>query len=136
MKLQRQYTDGACSHVRVIHSGSTPEQNFSCRLVAAGVAQGWISISGNQLLMKTDAEPLRYHIKGRPGYYCRSSGESIPVTPAAWRLVERYGITEEARPELVVWLLAHGKAASDYRLSLQFDCVLDADQHNKHKAGA
>lgn len=133
MKLQRQYTAGACTHVRVIHTGTNPEQNFSTRLVAAGVEQGWVIVSGDQLMMKTDAEPLRYTVKRSPGYYCRSSGEAIPVTPAAWRLVEKYGITDEARTEVVAWLLAHGKAGTDYELSLQYECVLDAAQHDAHK---
>ena len=39
MKLQRQFAKGVdqpCTHVRVVHTGTTPEQNFSDRLVAAG----------------------------------------------------------------------------------------------------
>jgi hypothetical protein len=136
MKLQRQYTDGACSHVRVVHTGTSPEQNFSTRLVDAGVAQGWVSVSGDRLLMKTDAAPLAYTVKRPPGYYCKSTDAPIPVSDAAWRILTRYAITDEARPEVLAWLAAQGKAADDYDLSLAWECVLDAAQHDAFKVGA
>lgn len=134
MKLKRHNTpDGKCTHVEVIHTGTSPEQNFSDRLVDAGVAEGWISISGDTLALKTDGEPLRYKLVRKPGYFCKSSGEPIPISLEAW-LRFRLSNDSRARTEALAWLASHGKDSSDYEITTAYHCVLDARQHAKHRA--
>lgn len=136
MKLQRQYSaDGkCCTHVVVHHTGTSPEQNFSDRLVDAAVREGWIVISGEQLQVKTDGEPLRYQLLRRPGYYCKSSGEPIPVGLEAWLRFRLANDSTGSRAEALAWLAAHGKAADDYDITTAYHGVLDAAQHARHRA--
>lgn len=133
MKLQRQFTDGKCTHMRVIHTGIAPEQNFSTRLVATGLAEGWITIDGDELLMKTADEPLRYALKRKPGYYCKSTGEPIAVSTVAWGMLMS-GQGQMANAEVRAWLISRGKDSADYDLTAAFECVLDAGQHEALKA--
>jgi len=135
MKLQRQFRDGKCTHMRVVHTGKSPEQNFSQRLVAAGLAEGWLTLAGDTLSMKTDGEPLRYTVKRRPGYWCKSSGDAIPVSAVAWGMLMG-GNGQLARAETLAWLASHGKPATDYDLTAAFECVLDPAQHAQHQVEA
>lgn len=57
------------SHVEVEHTGSSPEQHFTPRLVANGIAEGWLSLSGSQLTIKAQGEDLVYTIVRVPGRY-------------------------------------------------------------------
>lgn len=147
MKLQRHYTQDPAtialakargqtlpaSHVTCIHSGTSPEQNFSDRLVDTAQREGWIVIDGNTLLMKTADEPLRYEITRKPGYFCKSTGEAIPVTEANW-LRFRMANDQRASAEAKAWLAANGKAADDYDITTAYHCVLDATQHANYRA--
>lgn len=134
MKLQRQYANGACTHVRVIHSGISREQNFSQRLVGQAMADGWMERKGATLILRTDGEPLRYAIRREPGYYCKSTGAAIPVSTFAWGQFMASGQGNLSRPEALAWLAAHGKAADDYEITTAFECTLDAAQHDQHRA--
>ena len=54
MMLKRHFANGADkapTHVEVIHSGLSPEQNFSDRLVDAGVKEGWIKVGTGNISM-------------------------------------------------------------------------------------
>lgn len=53
--------------VSVLRAG--PRQRFSVRLVDQGIEDGWISIGGTTLQLKTDP-PLAYEILRVPGLYC------------------------------------------------------------------
>jgi hypothetical protein len=136
MKIERKFSaDGKrCTHVVVHHTGTAPEQNFSDRLVDAAVSEGWIVISGDQLQMKTDGEPLRYQLLRRPGYFCKSSGESIPIGVEAWLRFRLANDSRQSRAEALAWLAAHGKASDDYDITTAYHCVLDAAQHARHRA--
>ncbi len=134
MKLQRHYSDGKCTHVEVIHTGTSPEQNFSDRLVDAGLAEGWVSISGDTLALKTDREPLRYKLVRKPGYFCKSSSEPIPIGVEAWLRFRLANDSSRSRAEALAWLASHGKDSSDYDITTAYHCVLDAKQHAKHRA--
>ena len=85
MLLKRQYkkhADGTLldppqvDHLDVKHTGTSPGQHFSTRLVAAGIAEGWLSIAGSQLTIKTDGEPLVYTVVRVPGKYPCSTERS------------------------------------------------------------
>lgn len=134
MLMKRQYdTAGKCTHVTVKHTGSSPEQNFSHRLVENGAADGWIEVGASHLVIKTDGEPLRYELKRTPGYYCLSTGERIPVSAMAWASPRR---GELASREALSWLAQAGKAPTDYEVTNAYECVLDADQHAQFKREA
>lgn len=132
MLMQRQYDHaGKCTHVTVKHTGTSPEQNFSHRLVENGVADGWIEMGGSSLVIKTDGEPLRYEIKRTPGYYCSSTGERIPVSAMAWASQRR---GELASREAMFWLAKAGKAPTDYEVTNAYECVLAREQHDRFRA--
>ena len=57
------------SYVECHHTGVRPEQNFSDKLVRAGLMEGWIALDGKTLTLKVQPEPLRYTIKRLPGQY-------------------------------------------------------------------
>lgn len=57
------------SHLEVKHTGAAREQHFSVDLVAAGLAEGWMSIRDGVLTLHAQPEPLRYQILRVPGKY-------------------------------------------------------------------
>lgn len=122
------------THVKVIHTGLSPEQNFDDGMVESGIADGWISIADCILTMKTDGAPLRYTINRAPGYFCKSTGEAIPVTGAAWARFRYAGDSSNSQPEARAWLAANGKEPNDYDIAVAYHCVLDADQHQRFRA--
>lgn len=123
-----------CTHVEVIHTGLTPEQNFDDGLILDGITEGWVTVSGDRLEMKTDAEPLVYAINRAPGYFCKSTGEAIPMSAPAWARF-RYGNDSTAsQAEARAWLSANGKEPNDYDIAVAYHCVLDAGQHERFRA--
>jgi hypothetical protein len=137
MKLKRQFANGPdkpCTHMTVVHTGTHPEQNFSQRMVAHGLVEGWMRLDGGALYLKADGgEELRYVIRRSPGYYCKSSGEPIAVSAAAVaQLFAGHG--KLAAAEAQAWLAAHGKAPGDYEATWAYECVLDDAQHARYRA--
>jgi len=57
------------SHIAVQHTGSTPDQHFSDKLVAAGLSEGWLSIADGVLTLHAQPEDLHYRILRVPGKY-------------------------------------------------------------------
>lgn len=122
------------THFGVVHTGTSPEQNFSDRMIDACVASGAVTISGDRLSIKTAADPLRYAIKRRPGYWCKSTGEPIPMSDRAWLKFRLANDSTESRAVALAWLAAKGLPADDYDITTAYHCVLDAVQHAKFKA--
>lgn len=125
-----------CIGVRVLHTGSTAPQNFSMRLVEAGMEQGWVGIEGDVLTLRSQPEALTYKLKRTPGYYCKSSGERIPVSATAWARLLATGVGKLSRAEALDWLATRGLQPDDYDLCVQYECELNAQQHAKFKKGA
>lgn len=141
MLMQRQYNGaGKCTHVLVKHSGTEPEQNFSRRLVLQAVTDGWMKIDGapgsQTLTIKAEPEDLFYAVKRQPGYYCISTGERIPVDDLAWSQMLQTGVGDLSRQQALAWLASKGKAATDYEVTMAYECVLGAAQHEKFRAVA
>lgn len=137
MKLKRQYDEaGACTHVLVIETGFTPEQNFSHRLVEEGVSARWIELDaeGRTLTMRAKPEDLVYQVLREPGYYCKSTGEAIPITRIAWDRMRATGVGDLTRREALTWLQRNGKQPHDYEVTNAYECVLSAEQHAKYCA--
>jgi hypothetical protein len=122
------------THHTVENTGLGRQQNFDDQWVEQGVAAGWATLSGDRLELKTDGEPLRYTILRGPGYYCKSTGEPIPMHVAAWLKFRLANDSSQSRPIVLAWLAANGKNATDYEILAQFNCLLDEDQHNHWRA--
>lgn len=138
MLLKRHFANGAdkaATHVEVKHSGRSPEQNFSDRLVDAAVKEGWMVVGEDTLTLKTEAEPLVFALKRKPGYFCKSTGEPIPVSEANW-LRFRLANDQRASAEAKAWLAGKGLPANDYDITTAYHCVLNAKQHAKYRAVA
>lgn len=142
MKLKRHYDPASIgegktprvTHVEVIHTGLTADQNFDDGMIDKAVLEGWASLSADTLTLKTDGEPLVYAVKRAPGYFCKSTGERIPVSDKAWYSF-RYGHDSTlSRAEALSWLAAHGKAENDYDIAVAYHCELSAGQHAKFRA--
>lgn len=150
MLLQRKFTQTAeqiaamqaagqhipADHVLVKHTGLQAAQNFSRRLILQAVTDGWATIERNRLTMRTaaDQDDLVFTIKRDPGYYCKSTGERMPISQLAWEqlLAERVG--KLAYAEAQAWLKGAGKAADDYEITMAYECELAAEQHEKYRA--
>lgn len=140
---QRDPANPVVTGVELRHTGTHAEQNFSERLVTQAMAEGWMEIAGDTLILHTDAGPLRYAIKRAPGYYCCHDGQPIAISELAQRERLRTGIGRLAAAEARAALAARGfagKASPDaahpagYLVLEHYECVLDAAQHAKFKA--
>lgn len=133
MRLKRQYDKGRVTHMLVEHTGTSPQQNFSDKLVEEGIDEGWMTVEGKALTMKAEPESLRYTILRTPGYYCRSTGERIPLSERALRRMATRQM-ETPRFEAQMWLASKGLEATDYEVTLAYECELDAGQHERFRA--
>lgn len=134
MEFKRQFTKDAsgqlvCTGVLVKHTGTDAEQKFSRRMVEQAMAEGWMRIEGNQLIVAAQPEDLRYTITREPGYYVASTGERIPVSSAAWTRLVANGAGDISSKEVRAWLAKRGLEETDYELPMAYECVLDAAQH-------
>ena len=138
MLLKRLY-NAAKQPVGVVvkHTGIAPEQNFSTKMVARAMAEGWMVIEGDQLLLMSENGILRYTIKRVPGYYCVHNGQPMNISAAA------YADGSLAAIEARSYLASHGFAGvaspdpskpAGYERINHYECVLDLDQHAKLRA--
>jgi hypothetical protein len=148
MLLKRKYdlrdpANPVVTGVELRHTGIHAEQNFSTRLVSQALAEGWMEVAGDTILLHTDVGPLRYSVKRAPGYYCCHDGKRIPISEMAQHERLRSGIGRLAAAEARAYLATQGfagKASPDpahpagYLVLEHYECVLDAAQHAKHKA--
>lgn len=149
------------SHLRVINTGTSRNQNFSSRFVDAGLVEGWLSITdevdGRFLRITADCdaglkpsgfrdangrakfetayEPVElvFTVVRDPGYYCVSAGTKIPISNTAWASSRR---GELAAKEAKAWLTNRGLDARDYEVINAYECILDEEQHGRFKKGA
>ena len=120
--------------IEIHHTGDAPEQNFDDRLVEDGIAEGWAVLDGGTLTLEGANDTLVYDVKRGPGYYCRSNGAAIPITPSAWARFRHGNDSSLSRPQALAWLEANGKAADDYEISVSYQCVLRDEHHRKWRA--
>ena len=123
-----------CTHMEVKHTGTSPEQNFSDRMVEQGQKEGWLTIEGDVLSIKTAGEALRYKVLRTPGYFCKSTGEPIGISDRAWYKFRLGNDGTESRAQALAWLDAKLLPADDYDITTAYHCVLDAEQHEKFKS--
>ena len=115
-------------HVLVGHTGVHIEQNFSARLVVAGMKEGWIAVKGDKLTLNVKPEALHYTVKRMPGHYCLHCGEKLQSS--ADGLLAQLHVAEQHT----------GKKSPDknwpggYSVTNAFECVLDKAEHDNFKA--
>jgi len=112
-------------YAEVRHTGVRAAQNFSTRLVAQGVADGWITIDGDTLTLRADPEDLVYTIVARPGFYCCHDGKAFADRDGALLYTQTYFGAEESPDQNH----PHGWGRRNH-----YECVLDARQHAKFRA--
>lgn len=130
--------DAVCTHVEVKHTGTSPEQNFSTRLVTQAMAEGWMSVEGDKLTMRTAANQpdLVYTVVRTPGTYAKQDGARIPISDLAREERMRTGQGRLSAKEAAAFLAAPKYTDKSYEVIDHFACVLSADQHDMFKKGA
>jgi hypothetical protein len=107
----------------VRHTGTHQEQNFSRRLVDAGLAEGWLSLSKGILTLHTTQEDLTYTILRTPGLYCCHCDAALgeDASGAAGRAHVAAVHPGEPSPD--------AQHPAGYRHVHAYECVLDVKQH-------
>lgn len=127
MYLKRIHEGGKCVGVRVLHTGTSREQNFSTRLVFQAAAEGWLTIAGDVLTIAAQNAKLVYKVTARPGYYCVHDGEPMPdAATARMYVAQKFAGVPSPDP---------GNPAG-YGLRNHFECVLDPVQHDRFRTSA
>lgn len=121
---------GVITALQVKHTGLRPAQNFSRRFVEDGVAGGYMVLGEGTLTVKAKPEDLNYAVTRQPGYYCRSTGQRIPISAMAWASPSRDRL---ACAEAQKWLASQGLEATDYEVTNAYECVLNDKQHAKYR---
>ena len=125
--------EGAClnpppfSHMEIIHTGTSPEQNFSTDFVLDGLRDGWIELSNSELRLIGQPETMIYQVLRKPGCYCSHCGKQIDRGDRG-ELARLHVAMEHAGQTI------QGNPAG-YEVINHFECVLGAEQHERMKAG-
>lgn len=62
--------------VQILHAGA--RQKFSVRLIATAVAEGWMTLDANRIIVKGQPQNVTYRIERAPGRYCCHCSEKLP----------------------------------------------------------
>lgn len=127
MKIKRNFKDGRCTHVDILHTGYSQEQNFSTRLVTNALSEGWMSMQNGEIILKASPEDLVYKILRGPGYYCCFDHMKFDDAVSAKNHVDTQHKGEKSPDPNN----PHG-----YEKINHYHCILDAAQHNKYKINA
>jgi hypothetical protein len=115
-------------YISLAHTGISPEQNFSVRLVTEYLQTGFMSISGDELFFYVHPETLHFEIIRRPGRYCLHCGEKLPDDTggalARLHVAEKHTGVASPNPD----------NSAGYVAINHFACVLNAEQHEKWKS--
>jgi hypothetical protein len=114
-------------YVSVAHTGVSAEQHFSAGLINAAMAEGWCSISGDQLILHVHPEALVYTIKRAPGRWCCHCGEKLPDDAlgelARGHVARLHPATKSPDPN---WPAGYG-------MTNAYECVLEQKQHEQFR---
>ena len=136
MEMKRHYDDaGKVVGVTVNHTGDAPEQNWDRKSVIQWCFDGWMSLSGDTITIRTmDGETLTYQVLRHPGYHCKSTGEPIPISSGALEQFFTEAVAVMAPAEARVWLAKNAKMPTDYTAARTYFCRLNDAQHDKFRA--
>lgn len=127
MLLKRIYKDsGEFDYISLAHTGIQAEQNFSVGLVTRGVSDGYIDVIGDTLTLKAVPENLGYAVRRQPGRYCLHCGEKMIDDDGGQMARLHVALRHKDAP-------APAGNPAGYEKINHFDCVLDADQHEKYR---
>jgi len=112
-------------YVSLAHTGVSPEQNFSIKLVTEFLVAGIMEIVDDELFFHVHPEDLHYVIKRTPGRYCLHCGEKLSddVSGQMARLhvaMKHAGVQSPSDND-----------PSGYVALNHFECVLNNKQHLK-----
>lgn len=115
-------------YVSLGHTGTDAHQNFSTRLVAAAVKEGWMKIGdGTEIVMGVYPETLFYKVLRKPGRYCLHCKEKLPD--------DERGLFAQAHiAEKHAGVPSPDKSnPAGYEVLNGFECVLDEGQHKRFR---
>lgn len=116
--------------VAIVHTGVDQKQNFSRRLIDAGVAEGWVTLSRGMITLHTEEADLAYTILHMPGRYCLHCEQHFPTDPTGSESRRHLAVTHPgAESPDAQW--PHG-----YKVLEGYECLLDAAQHEAWKSPA
>ena len=110
------------------HTGASPEQNFSRRLIDAGVAEGWITMSKGKIVMHTTDEDLEYAIVRMPGMYCCHCDAKLVDDTSGASGRDHVQAMHGGQPS------PDANNPAGFRQTHAYECVLDEGQHAKWQA--
>lgn len=109
--------------IDVQHTGVDASQNFSRRVVDAGVQQGWLTLSKGKLILHTNQEDLVYTVARTPGLYCCHCGASLGEDATGQSGQEHVRAMHKDEPS------PDPSNPAGYRRTHAYECTLDHDQH-------
>jgi hypothetical protein len=118
-------------HFIIRHTGTHKEQNFSDRMVQAGLVAGFASIANGELTLKAEPEDLVYKILRGPGYYCCHCGEQLVDANLFVKDPKTGESTEVTRGMVHVDTVHNGEESPDpsnpsgYRRVAGYECELE-----------
>ena len=77
MKLKRLYKDGKVSGIQIKRFPTNGRQHLSEKIVAKGIAEGWLSINDETVTIHDQVGDLDMNILRKPGRYCCHCGEKL-----------------------------------------------------------
>jgi hypothetical protein len=121
--------------ISIQNTGPEPEQNFSRRVIEAGIAEGWISMGQGKITIhgvdETEAPAdLVYTVLHMPGTYCCHCNMKLDDDPSGAssraHVADRHGDTPSPDPQNPVGC----------RVTTAYECVLDPEQHARFNTRA
>jgi hypothetical protein len=116
--------------ISVKHTGTHATQNFSRRLVDAGIAEGWMSMSRGMLTLHAEEEDLTYTILRMPGMYCCHCDAKLEDDPSGAtgraHLAAEHAGTPSPDPS----------NPAGFRVTNAYECELDEEQHARWNGAA
>jgi hypothetical protein len=116
-------TEPVCTHLKIVRG-----------FVTAGISEGWLDIANGKLTLKAEPEDVVYDLINEPRYFCKSTGETIPISRLAWEAFIGSGVGTLSSKEAGAWLAANDKPDGDYDISMAYECELNDEQHERLRA--
>lgn len=114
-------------YLSLANTGTTPDQNFSVKLVTDMLGAGLMEIHDDELILRVHPEDLHYTIKRTPGRYCLHCGEKLQDDQsgqmARLHIAMKHAGVESPDPDNPAGYIALN----------HFECVLNAEQHEKFR---
>jgi len=114
-------------YISLAHTGVSPEQNFSVKLVTEGLGMGIMEIVEDELIFHVHPEDLHFAIKRTPGRYCLHCGEKLTDDVGGQMARLHIAMKHAGVPS------PSASDPSGYVALNHFECVLNDEQHEKYR---